>query len=168
MSFDDKFEKDIDNFQRYGTYTYKYDEVGNVIFNSSSNDFSEVYLGLPILNFVYDNSKVLNFYNPTFTEFIVKEDTLKITETNFQKIQNDLEAEKAQNLELTNKLNKLIEEQDSKPPDQTEAAKQVILELRKSLGQGRVDSDFSSDFPYSPLRKTSNIDSINTIKTKDE
>jgi len=98
MSFDDKFEKDIDNFQRYGTYTYKYDEVGNVIFNSSSNDFSEVYLGLPILNFVYDDSKVLNFYNPTFTEFIVKEDTLKITETNFQKIQNDLEAEKAQNL----------------------------------------------------------------------
>ena len=33
------------------------------------------------------------------------------------------------------------------------ASKQVILQLRKTVGQGRVDSDFSDTFPYTPISK---------------
>jgi len=158
MSFETKFRQDITNFQRYGTYTYQSDEVGNVIFNSSSNDFSEVYLALPLPNFLYDNTKLVSFYDPTFTEFVpstqIEENQLDL---DFQTVQEELDIEKAKNETLTEQLNTLIEETANIPSPNPMATKQVILELRKLIGQGRVDSDFSEDFPYTPLKKETNI-----------
>ena len=51
-SFEKKFDKQISDFQKYGTFTYEFDEVGNLIFDSTSDDFAEVYLSLPIQIFV--------------------------------------------------------------------------------------------------------------------
>lgn len=157
MSFEEKFRQQITEFERYGTYSYEYDSVGNVIFNSSSNDFSEVYLAFPLSNFVYDNGKIESFYDPTFTEFLPTTGS-QIVSVDMERLQSELDAEKTRNAELTQQLDSLISstETDSSVADR-EAVKQVILELRKALGQGRVDSDFSEDFPYTPLRKTSNI-----------
>ena len=64
------FSPNILEFQQNGTYEYKFDAVGNLYFNSSSADFSQVYLKLPLTNVVYDNSKIAKFYDPTFTEFV--------------------------------------------------------------------------------------------------
>ena len=64
------FSKDIQQFQRYGTYEYKFDNVGNLIFDSSSMDFSRVYLSLPIENVDYNNSKIESFFDTEFTEFV--------------------------------------------------------------------------------------------------
>jgi len=73
-------------------------------------------------------------------------------------MQDELEAQKAQTEELTNELERLIEASESNTTEaEKEAARQVILELRKALGEGRVDSDFSTDFPYTPLIKPSSI-----------
>jgi hypothetical protein len=157
MSFEEKFSQEITNFQRYGTYTYEYDEVGNLIFNSSSNNFSQVYLGLPLSNFVYDDTKVLNFYDPTFTEFVPPASASNSSQ-DITQVQSDLDAATTQNEVLTKQLQDLIAINESTPSlaDQ-EAAKQVILELRKSLGEGRVDSDFSTDFPYAPVTKELHI-----------
>jgi hypothetical protein len=160
MSFEQKFSQDITNFQRYGTYSYEYDEVGNVIFNSASNDFSQVYLAFPLPNFVYDTTKIVSFYDPTFTEFVPP--TTTVAAPDAEQLQGDLEAAQQTNAELVKQLDDLIAVNESTPSlaDQT-AAKQVILELRKSLGEGRVDSDFSSDFPYMPVKKESSITSGN-------
>ena len=156
MSHDVKFSQDITNFQRYGNYTYEYDEVGNVIFNSSSNDFSQVYLALPLPNFVYDNTKIVSFYDPTFTEFVPSTTAAAIP--NAEQLQGDLEASLQANAELVKRLDDLIAVNESTPSlADNIASKQVILELRKSLGEGRVDSDFSSNFPYTPVKKESNI-----------
>lgn len=158
MTFEDKFQKQIDEFQRYGTYEYDYDEAGNVVFNSSSANFSQVYLALPVSNFVYNNQKILEFYDPEFKEF------LPITnKDNSLDLQTMLDEEKSKNIELSRQLDSFLATLST---DSTNAnllaAKQVILELRKALGQGRTDSDFSEDFPYSPLRKISNIVSEST------
>ena len=163
MSHDVKFSQDITNFQRYGTYTYKSDEVGNAVFNSSSTDFSQVYFALSLPNFLYDETKLVSFYDPTFTEFIPQTDTASVDV--FQ-IQGDLDAERQKNQELTQQLEAVIALNESTPSvSDKEASKQVILELRKMLGQGRVDSDFSEDFPYTPVQKESNIASESTKNT---
>lgn len=157
MSYEEYYRKDITNFQRYGTYEYQYDEVGNVIFNSSSGDFHQVFLGFPLQNFTYDNTKITGFYDPTFTEFATQTAT-GITEEQIQEMQNELEAQKSQTEILTSELERLVAANESNTTESEKmATRQVILELRKALGEGRVDSDFSSDFPYTPIAKESSI-----------
>lgn len=157
MSFAEKFTQQITDFQRYGTYAYGYDSVGNVIFNSSSNDFSQVYLAFPLQNFVYDGGKIQSFYDPAFVEFLPTTGSQKMS-ADAEQLQAELDSEKAKNKEMTQQLNTLIaaSETSSSVADK-EATKQVILELRKALKQGRVDSDFSDDFPYTPIKKAANI-----------
>jgi hypothetical protein len=146
------FSEDIQNFQRYGTYVYKFDDVGNLTFNSSSADFSQVYLSFNLQNIVYNINKVESFYNPTFTEFTPIQVTSSVVNiTEIQNKSNDLEAE---NVTLKTQLDTLTSQIDEAgAASNIEATKQVILELRKSLGQGRVDTDFSEDFPYAPILK---------------
>lgn len=144
------FSREIESFQRYGIYNYKFDNVGNLIFDSSSMDFSKVYLALSIQNIVYDNSKLENFYDPEFKEFVpILEPPLD--DNSSQEKLNILEEE---NISLKTKLDSILNTSNTTENDAEKmATKQVILELRISLKQGRVESDFSNDFPYSPIKK---------------
>lgn len=148
------FSQDISNFQRTGVFVYKFDDVGNLIFNSSSADFSQVYLAFPIFNITYNNAKINTFYDTNFTEFIPTPTGSVITSDNMDNLQQQLDTVQQENATLKNQLDDLIvqTENSSSAADQM-AIKQVILELRKSLGQGRVDSDFSETFPYTAIRK---------------
>lgn len=147
------FSQNIQDFQRYGEYTYKFDNVGNLTFDSSSSDFSRVYLAFPIRNFIYNNNKIQSFYDPTFTEFIPVVSTIN-TNPSIADVQTQVNELQNENTSLKSQLDILTVQADANitPADQL-ATKQVILELRKLLGQGRVDSDFSMDFPYAPIRK---------------
>ena len=157
------FSQDIQNFQRYGTYTYEFDSVGNMVFNTSSADFSQVYVSFGLNNFVYDDGKIASFYNPTFTEFIPAVTSSNFTQADVQDLQNQLDTATTQSLLLQDQLNQLIAvNETTQPTGRDEATKQVILELRESLGQGRVESDFSTDFPYAPMTKTQSISSQTT------
>lgn len=158
------FSKEISDFQRYGTYSYEYDEVGNVVFDSSSNDFSHVYLALPLSDFVYNNTKINSFYNPEFVEFTPPTRSEYVS-PEVEKIQTELNNTLAQNNEMAKQLDALIAENESNFSSAEKlASKQVIIELRKALDQGRVDSDFSEDFPYTPIKKTTNITEDTTSK----
>jgi hypothetical protein len=145
------FADDIQKFQRYGTYTYKFDSVGNLIFDNSSNDFSRVHLSLPLANSVYDGGKVAAFQSTVFEEFVTE---VVGPSVNAEQLQQQLDVAKEENLTLKQQLDSMIamSENDSTGAGDV-ATKQVILELRKSLGQGRVDSDFSEEFPYTPIKK---------------
>lgn len=153
------FDKQIQDFKKYGTYTYVYDGNGNLIFNSSSVDFHQVYLALPLVNLSYNASKLESMYDPTFTEFIpsVELTDAAINETtgSADVLAVQLEVIQDENTALKSQLDELIATVEVSNASQINptAIKQVILELRKSLGQGRVDSDFSDTFPYSALRK---------------
>lgn len=148
------FSQDIYDFQRNGTYTYKFDSVGNLIFNSSSVDFSQVYVAFPLRNVVFNDKKVDSFYNPDFEEFIPTTSSFATASVETVTFNQQMALLQAENEQLKTQLDATIasNELSGSAADQM-ATKQVILELRKALGQGRVDSDFSDTFPYTALRK---------------
>lgn len=151
------FSQDIQNFQRNGDYTYEFDSIGNLYFNSSSADFSQVYLALPLTNVIYDNAKIEKFYDPTFVEFVPNTASVETT-SNVDALQQQLSVISQSNAALQSQLDNVVAQNEAitaqAGPNQL-AIQQVILELRKALGQGRVDSDFSTDFPYTPIIKPS-------------
>ncbi len=148
------FSTNIQQFHQNGAYEYEFDDVGNLIFNSSSADFSQVYLSLPLTNVAYNNAKVASFYSPDFEEFIPT--TASIVTSSVVDLQQQLGFLQEENSTLTTQLNAFVSSStaESTGPNQT-SIKQVVLELREALGQGRVDSDFSTDFPYTPIIKPS-------------
>jgi len=148
------FSQDIQNFCRYGEYTYKFDENGNLIFNNSSMDFSQVYLSLPLKNIVYNNSKLISFYPLDFVEFVSTTNS-EINQTPSEIIlQQQLDTAQSENSLLKSQLDSVISQNENNETTADQLSiKQVILELRKSLGQGRVDSDFSTTFPYTAITK---------------
>ena len=159
------FAGDIQKFKRYGTYVYKFDESGNLTFDSGSSDFSRVYLAFPIRNHIYNNIKIQAFYDPNFVEFVpstkVADSTMALENT-----QQQLDVLSQENADLKTQLDVLTVTANNNMTDAEKlATKQVILELRKALGQGRVDSDFSSDFPYAPVIKQASINSNSATQT---
>jgi len=151
------FSTDIQQFQQNGTYTYEFDPVGNLYFNSSSADFSQVYLKLPLTNVVYDNSKIEKFYTPEFLEFSPNTGSAELT-SSMEALTQQLSIIREENSGLKSQLDNIVAQNaassSASGPNQL-AIQQVILELRKALGQGRVDSAFSTDFPYTPIIRSS-------------
>jgi hypothetical protein len=145
------FDQDIQNYKRYGTYTYRFDNVGNVTLNSSSSNFNQVYIAFPLQNAVYDKTKIEMMYNVNFEEFIPLNEVTSFVDVDslLQQI-NTIESE---NEILKNQLDSIVIQSETSTSADQLAAKQVILELRKSLGEGILDSDFSDTFPYTPIRK---------------
>lgn len=146
------FSQEIHDFQRYGIYDYKFDNVGNLTFNSSSTDFHQAFVAFPLLNVFYNNSKIKTFYNTQFEEFVPQ--SVITGSNNDSGIENQLQVVQQENITLKTQLNDLIDQNEisGSAADQL-ATKQVIIELRKLLGQGRIESDFSDTFPYTPINK---------------
>lgn len=144
------FDQDIQNFKRYGTYTYKFDNVGNVILNSSSSNFNQVYIAFPLQNAIYNNSKIETIYNVNFEEFIPNQEVP--SSINVDNLVEQLDLMQSENATLKTQLDSIIIQSEMSTSDQL-AVKQVILELRKALGQGASEADFSETFPYTAIRK---------------
>jgi hypothetical protein len=149
------FSTDIVQFQTDGTYEYEFDDQGNLHFNSSSANFSQVYLALPLTNVVYNESKISQFYDPTFIEFIPATTASAIT-VSVDDLQAQLGVVEQENITLKSQLDDFIaQNQVTSAASDSQAVQQVILELRIALGQGRVASSFSTTFPYAPLTQYS-------------
>jgi hypothetical protein len=150
------FSQEITNFQRYGSYTYNFDSVGNMTFNSSSVNFNQVYVAFPLQNVVYNNGKIATIYDVEFEEFIPTTSSLNATTQSVDALQQQVDVLQQENTALSSQLDSVISQNESSGSSASTilATMQVILELRKALGQGRVDSDFSTDFPYTPIVKS--------------
>jgi hypothetical protein len=145
------FDQDIQNYRRYGTYTYKFDNVGNVVLNPSSSNFNQVYIAFPLQNVVFDNSKIETMYNVNFEEFIPQPETT--SSVNIDDLLQTIDNIQTENILLKTQLDSVVSRNENVSTTNPLATKQVILELRKALGEGLVDSDFSDTFPYTPIRK---------------
>jgi len=143
------FSEQINDFVFHGTFNYKFDEVGNVILNPSSSIFQEHYVLFNLRNTVYNENKVKTFYNTEFVEFVKPVE--QATSLSGSAAQTELDSIKKENETLKGQLDSIIQEseQDGNRADAI-AIKDIILELRISLGQGKTESDFESDFPYLP------------------
>lgn len=146
------FSQQIANFTNYGVYNYKFDDVGNEILNPSSSIFQQVYFSLPLGNIMYDNNKILSFYDTTFTEFIPTELTTSSSTVFPQEAIDEINDITYQNLQLQGQLDSLIAGStvDSSSAD-IQSIKDTIINLRIQLGQGSFDGDFQTVYPYLPL-----------------
>lgn len=146
------FSKEISDFQKNGTYVYQFDEGGNLVFNTSSADFNQHYVSVPIANYRYDNTKIKSFYDLGFKEFVPT--TTEVTVETV--VSQDVVDLKAENQSLQDKLTALTVLADANQTQaQILATKQVIVGLRIQLGQGASERDFSTEFPYLPNTKNS-------------
>jgi len=145
------FSIEISNYKNYGTYIYKFDDVGNELLNPSSSIFQQVYFVLPFGNVVYDNSKIALFYDPTFKEFVPQTGSESVSVFPQEAI-DQINVITADNIELQNQLLSLIgnSEQNSSAADAS-LVKNIIISLRIQLGQGTTTSDFDTVFPYMPI-----------------
>lgn len=144
------FSQDISNFTRFGTYNYRLDEVGNEILNPSSSIFQENYFAFSLSDLNYDQTKILSFYNPTFTEFVKPEVTESIVVTEDTEL--TIQTLKTENADLQTQLNELIAQSEMSSNVATEQLiKNIIINLRVNLGQGKIEADFNTSFPYLPL-----------------
>lgn len=142
------FSEQVNDFVFHGTYGYKFDEIGNVILNPSSSVFQEHYELFYLTNATYDENKINMFYDTEFTEF---QKPVSSSVSSSVETQRELDSVKQENESLRSQLDTIIgqSEQNSTAAD-NQATKDIILELRILLGQGKVETDFESDFPYLP------------------
>ena len=150
------FSQQVASFINYGVYNYQFDNVGNEILNPSSSIFQQVYFNLPLGNFVYNNSKVLSFYDPTFTEFVPAPPTSStsssISSSFPQAAVDQINAITYQNIQLQNQLNDVVASSSVNTSSaDMQAIENTIINLRIQLGQGSVPNDFQDIFPYMPI-----------------
>jgi hypothetical protein len=141
------FESDINTFLVQGTFTNNLDEVGNVNLFTEPVDANQRYVAVSLLNYIYDNEKIISLYDVTINEFSVPTAiTASAGETTNQDTITQLTSE---NLSLKDQLNAvLIASAANSTNAEVAAAKNVIINLRIQLGEGKLESDFSDVFPY--------------------
>src|SRR5208283_5036386 len=148
------FSQQVADFINYGKYDYQFDSVGNEILNQSSSIFQQVYFTIPLGNFVYNNSKVLSFYNPSFTEFVPVSSTGSSVSSSFPQAAIDqINQITYQNTQLQNQLTAVVasSSMNSSSADM-QSIENTIINLRIQLGQGSVLNDFQSIYPYLPVQ----------------
>ena len=147
------FSQQVARFLNYGTYNYQFDNVGNEILNQSSSIFQQVYFSLPLGNFVYNNSKVLSFYDPTFTEFVPITSSVSSSVLFPQAAIDQINAITYKNTQLQSQLNAVVASSsiNSSSADM-QSVENTIISLRIQLGQGSVPTDFQTIYPYLPMQ----------------
>jgi len=145
------FSIEISNYKNFGTYNYKFDCAGNELLNPSSSIFQQVYFSLPLESYVYNNSKLLSFYDSKFTEFIPSTSSNEIS-TFSQEAIDQINAITYDNIQLQNQLRTLVDisDKNSNIADE-QVIKDIIINLRIQLEQGIYTSDFDTAFPYLPI-----------------
>ena len=144
------FTQQISNFEKYGTFNYQFDEVGNIILNPSSSIYQQNYISIPLTNVNYNN-KISSFYDYTFTEFVKPETTENESNIPLDVI-DQINSLETQNQELQTRLDDLIVRSESdNSAANLQVIRDIVLGLRIQLGQGFSSSDFDSEFPYLPI-----------------
>jgi len=144
------FTQDVINYEKNGTYSYKFDEAGNVVMNPSASVYQNFYISIPLANINYNDSKISSFYNTTFTEF-VNPNTI-VTSSIPTEVTDQLNSVIAQNQELQDRLDALVAQDElNNSAANIQLVRDIILGLRIQMGQGFSAADFDTVFPYLPL-----------------
>jgi hypothetical protein len=140
------FIPEINQFLLTGEFTNNLDNFGNINIFSVPNNINEEYVSFRLLNNLYDNKKIKELYDVSMEEIATPTVSELIeTESNKDTISR-LNIEVAA---LNDQLNAVINSSKIKTTDDdVAAAKNLIIQLRIQLGEGKVESDFSSQFPY--------------------
>jgi hypothetical protein len=142
----------VNKFKITGEFNNNLDDFGNyqLVFTVAQSMTSELnYIKVPLKTFVYNNNKILDSNTSEFNEL----QTLQAEEKrNVNEILQQYNSLLAENRILNETVNTLVEKYENNDDKQViSAMKSEIINLRIRLGQGKVPSDFSDDFPFLPL-----------------
>lgn len=142
----------LQTFKDTGVFSNNIDAFGNfqlVFNNNKTTDGTYYYSNIDLKTLEYNTDKIVDTNSTQFNEL----QTLETVPTQdiavvLQKYNEQL----AENRILNETVNSLVEKYENNDDKQVIAAmKTEIIDLRISLGQGKVPSDFSDDFPFLPL-----------------
>lgn len=142
----------LQTFKDSGVFSNNIDSFGNfqlVFNNDKTTDGTYYYSNIDLKTLEYNIDKIVDTNSTQFNEL----QTLETAPTQdiavvLQKYNEQL----AENRILNETVNNLIEKYENNDDKQVIAAmKTEIIDLRISLGQGKVPSDFSDNFPFLPL-----------------
>jgi len=142
----------LQTFKDTGVFSNNIDAFGNfqlVFNNNKTTDGTYYYSNIDLKTLEYNTDKIVDTNSIEFNEL----QTLETAPTQdiavvLQKYNEQL----AENRILNETVNDLVEKYENNDDKQVIAAmKTEIIDLRISLGQGTVPSDFSDDFPFLPL-----------------
>ena len=142
----------LQTFKDTGVFSNNIDAFGNfqlVFNNNKTTDGTYYYSNIDLKTLEYNIDKIVDTNSTQFNELqtLETEPTQDIAVV-LQKYNEQL----AENRILNETVNNLIEKYENNDDKQVIAAmKTEIIDLRISLGQGTVPSDFSDDFPFLPL-----------------
>jgi hypothetical protein len=142
----------VNKFKITGEFNNNLDDFGNyqLVFTVAQSMAAELnYVKVPLKTFLYNNDKILDSNTTEFNEL----QTLKAEEKrNVNEILQQYNNLLAENRILNETVNALVEKYENNDDKQViSAMKSEIINLRIRLGQGKVPSDFSDDFPFLPL-----------------
>jgi hypothetical protein len=143
---------EVSAFKSFGTFTNNTDSFGNLqlVYSVAQSVNGNVnYVKVPLKTFVYNENKIVDSNSSDFTELQTPETQQKQNINDVLQQYNELLAE---NRILNQTVNELVEKYENNDDKQViDAQKNTIINLRIQLGQGKVPSDFSDDFPFLPL-----------------
>jgi hypothetical protein len=143
---------EVSAFKNFGTFTNNTDSFGNLqlVYSVAQSVNGNVnYVKVPLKTFVYNENKIVDSNSSDFTELQTPETQQKQNINDVLQQYNELLAE---NRILNQTVNELVEKYENNDDKQViDAQKNTIINLRIQLGQGKVPSDFSDDFPFLPL-----------------
>jgi len=143
---------EVSAFKNFGTFTNNTDTFGNLqlVYSVAQSVNGNVnYVKVPLKTFVYNENKIVDSNSSDFTELQTPETQQKQNINEVLQQYNELLAE---NRILNETVNSLVEKYENNDDKQViDAQKNTIINLRIQLGQGKVPSDFSDDFPFLPL-----------------
>jgi signal recognition particle GTPase len=148
----DSNPKIIQTFKDFGTFENNIDEFGNVNLNyvtSPENDAQHQYVKLTLRTFQYNESKIKDTSDTSFSELTTVE-----TETaqDIEEILTQYNITLAENKNLNEIINRLIDKyENNNDKSIINAMKNEMINLRIQMKQGNHPSDFQDEFPFLPI-----------------
>ncbi len=137
------FDAELNLFVLKDDFDNNIDQNGNLLLSTNPVEINQKYMAYSLTNVIYNNSKVKSLYDVEFKEFVnnsnIESTPVVVNSDDSNVLREQLNALVVDRNELENLKIKL------------DADRTMIIELRIKLGEGKVESDFSSEFPYLPI-----------------
>jgi len=138
------FDTELKQFSIDGIFNNNLDDAGNINLNTDPIEINQRYIEFGLKNYLYNNEQIKLLYDVDIKEFAKPTSSIVINTTDTTVSQLTQENES-----LRNQLNAVIAADNQNSASAVvDASKDVIINLRIKLNEGKTSDDFSDEFPY--------------------
>lgn len=138
------FDAELKQFSIDGIFNNNLDDAGNINLSIDPFDVNQKYIEFGLQNYLYNNEQIKTLYDVEIKEFALPRSTIVVNTTDTTVTQLTQENES-----LRNQLNAVIAADNQNSASAVvDASKDVIINLRIKLNEGKSSDDFSDAFPY--------------------